>query len=345
MSKETPFDLTESSEVPDLYTLLRVSRSATPDELRKAYRKTALLTHPDKWAHLDPTSTEAKTKTAEFQQIGFAYSVLKDPKRRKIYDQTGSFAEIPDVIEEGKDWDAYFRELWSGVVDADTIEQFSRSYKGSDEERRDIVAAYNTHDGDLDLIFTEVMLAEVSDEPRFVEIIEECIRQKMIKRTKTYTRSKKSAGRRREDAEKEAEEAEALRKELGLDDKLRKALKDKKKKNNNNDNNNGKRKRGQSDSGCESDDDDEDEQSALGALIRQREGNRMNAIIANIEAKYASENSKKAKKSKTNANAKSKGKGRGNKAKKQKNLGADDAFVEPSEEEFQALQAKLFGKK
>ncbi|KAJ2704466.1 hypothetical protein FB645_003254 [Coemansia sp. IMI 203386] len=318
MSKDTPFDLTDSDEVPDLYDLLQVSRDATSDDLRKAYRKAALLTHPDKWSHLDADSSEAKSKTAQFQQIGFAYSVLKDTRRRTIYDQTGSFADITDIIEEGKDWDAYFRQLWSGVVDADTIEQFSKTYKGSDEERKDIVAAYNTHQGDLDLIFTEVMLAEIEDEPRFVDIIEACIKEKLIKRTKIYTKSKKSADKRKAMADQEAREADALRKELGLDDKLRKAKKDK----------GSKRKRGKDDDG----DDDDNDEAALGALIRQREGNRMSAIIANIEAKYTNDNEKTSKK------GRNKGKG-----KKQKQT--VDPFTEPSEEEFQALQAKLFGKK
>ncbi|KAJ1798696.1 hypothetical protein LPJ75_006801, partial [Coemansia sp. RSA 2598] len=248
MSKETPFDLTDSDEVPDLYDLLKVPRDATDEQLRKAYRKAALLTHPDKWAHLDPASPEAKSKTSQFQQLGFAYTVLKDPKRRKVYDQTGSIAEIPDIIEEGKDWDAYFRELWSGVVDADTIEKFSKSYKGSDEEQRDIVAAYNMHKGDVDLILAEVLLAEIEDEPRIVGIIDECIEKSLIKRTRLYAKSKKASDRRKADAQREAEEAEALRKELGLDEKLRKVKK----------NMSGKRKRGKADGGSDDDGDDEE---------------------------------------------------------------------------------------
>ncbi|KAJ2269903.1 hypothetical protein J3F81_004119, partial [Coemansia sp. RSA 371] len=58
MSKGTPFDSDDGDEVPDLYELLEVARDATDDDLRKAYRKRALRTHPDKWAHLDPESDE-----------------------------------------------------------------------------------------------------------------------------------------------------------------------------------------------------------------------------------------------------------------------------------------------
>ncbi|KAJ2799413.1 hypothetical protein H4R20_004452 [Coemansia guatemalensis] len=313
MSKGTPFDLGEDEDIPDLYELLDVPRAATDEELRKAYRKRALRTHPDKWAHLDPNSEEAKARTLEFQQLGYAYSILKDPKRRTIYDKTGRVDDILDVVEEGKDWDAYFRELWSGVVDASTIEQFAKTYKGSDEEKADILSAYNIHKGDIDLIFTEVLLVEVDDEPRFVEVIEAAIKEKSIKRTKAYTRTKKTAAKRKRKADEEATEAEALRKELGLDDQLRKIKRDQKKKAS------GKRKH-------ESEDGSDDD--AFKALVRQRTSSRMDAIIANIEEKYTSQQP-------------SKKKGKKSRSAKQP---AATAFAEPSEEEFQALQAKMFGK-
>ncbi|KAJ2911115.1 hypothetical protein GGI21_000191 [Coemansia aciculifera] len=303
MSKDALFDL-EDDDSPDLYGILGVSRDATDEDLRKAYRKLALRTHPDKWTHVDPSSEEAQAKTREFQQIGFAYTVLKDAQRRKLYDTTGSLTE--DFIEEGKDWDAYFRQLWTGVVDATTIEQFSKSYKDSAEEHADILAAYELHAGDLDLIFTEVMLAEVEDEPRFVKVIEQAIKDKTLKRTKAYTKSKRGSELRKRQAAKEAAEADALRKELGLDDQLRK-VKQKKRKHH------------------DDDDDDDDDGGDITALIRQRSSGRMNAIIANIEQKYSQPKDTKSGKKKKQA--------------------AVQEFVEPSEEEFLALQAKMFSKK
>lgn len=300
MSKEALFGVDDGDEIPDLYDILEVARDVTEEDLRKAYRRRALRTHPDKSTHLDPASAEAQQKTIEFQQIGFAYSVLKDSKRRKLYDTTGSVSE--DVIEEGKDWNAYFRELWSGVVDATTIEKFAKTYRNSSEEQSDIIAAYQKHKGDLDQIFTEVMLAdEVEDEKRFVEILETAIKNKDIKRTKIYTKSKKNSTQRQARVRAEAAEADELRKELGLDVKLQK--KSKKRKHSNED----------------SDSDD----GSIKALIRQRANNRMGVIIANIEEKYSSSSSKKGRK------------------KRSKNT---KEAVEPSEEEFQALQAKLFGK-
>jgi len=71
----------------DYYKALGVADKATPDEIKKAYRKLAKKYHPD--------ANQGNPKAAErFKAIGEAYSVLSDPKKRKQYDQMrrlGSF--------------------------------------------------------------------------------------------------------------------------------------------------------------------------------------------------------------------------------------------------------------
>ncbi len=69
----------------DYYATLGVSRNATQDELKKAYRKLAVQFHPDK----NPGNKEAEEK---FKEINEAYDVLKDDQKRAAYDRYGSDA-------------------------------------------------------------------------------------------------------------------------------------------------------------------------------------------------------------------------------------------------------------
>lgn len=65
----------------DYYSILGVKKDASDDELKKAYRKMALKFHPDK--NKSPGAEE------KFKEIGEAYDVLSDPKKRSVYDQFG----------------------------------------------------------------------------------------------------------------------------------------------------------------------------------------------------------------------------------------------------------------
>lgn len=67
----------------NLYDILWVSKNATSEEIKKAYRKQAMKYHPDrnKWD---------KTAEAKFKEINSAYDVLWDPKKKQQYDTFGS---------------------------------------------------------------------------------------------------------------------------------------------------------------------------------------------------------------------------------------------------------------
>ena len=68
----------------DYYEILGVNKSATDDELKKAFRKMAKKYHPD--ANPD-NKAEAEAK---FKEVNEAYEVLSDPQKRKMYDQFGT---------------------------------------------------------------------------------------------------------------------------------------------------------------------------------------------------------------------------------------------------------------
>lgn len=64
------------------YEILGVSKNATDEEIKKAYRQLAIKYHPDK----NKGNKEAEEK---FKEATEAYEVLRDPQKRKLYDQFG----------------------------------------------------------------------------------------------------------------------------------------------------------------------------------------------------------------------------------------------------------------
>jgi curved DNA-binding protein len=79
----------------DYYKVLGVSKTATQDEIRSAYRKLARKHHPD----LNPNDKEANKK---FQQINEANEVLSDPEKRKKYDQYGKDWQHAEAFEKAQ---------------------------------------------------------------------------------------------------------------------------------------------------------------------------------------------------------------------------------------------------
>jgi curved DNA-binding protein len=79
----------------DYYKTLGLSKNASADDIKKAYRKLARKLHPD----LNPNDKEAHKK---FQQINEANEVLSDPEKRKKYDQYGQDWKHADQFEKAK---------------------------------------------------------------------------------------------------------------------------------------------------------------------------------------------------------------------------------------------------
>lgn len=72
------------ADTKDYYQTLGVTKSATPDEIKRAYRKLALQYHPDR--------NKGKDAEGKFKEVTKAYEVLSDPQKRETYDQFGHAA-------------------------------------------------------------------------------------------------------------------------------------------------------------------------------------------------------------------------------------------------------------
>jgi len=121
----------------DFYEVLGVPRDASPEQIKRAYRKLALKYHPDK----NPGDKAAEDK---FKEATLAYEVLSDPKRREEYDQPGHGAFAGGAPE---DFDP-------GSMDLDDIlgrhaDLFGTMFGRAFHERRD--ARRRGHDAEAEL--------------------------------------------------------------------------------------------------------------------------------------------------------------------------------------------------
>src|SRR6478735_5295287 len=70
----------------DFYEMLGCQRTASPEDIKKAYRKLAMEHHPDR----NQGNKDAEKK---FKELNHAYDILKDPDKRAAYDRFGTAAE------------------------------------------------------------------------------------------------------------------------------------------------------------------------------------------------------------------------------------------------------------
>jgi hypothetical protein len=94
-----------TAEPPDYYAALGVDRGASAERIRRAYRRLALKWHPDK--------NSSANAEAKFKEIGAAYAVLSDARRRQVYDAGGD-AEQQAGGGGGDDFTDHFAHFFGG---------------------------------------------------------------------------------------------------------------------------------------------------------------------------------------------------------------------------------------
>ena len=330
----------------DLYTVLSLERNATLDAIKKAYRRLALVCHPDK--HATSTDQAREDASTKFQQIGFAYAVLSDSKRKARYDSTGKTDEGLDLEPGEGGWEAYFEDLFDRVTRG-KLDEIKKEYQGkclalndsssitlfyilgSSEEIEDLKTAYHNTNGSLGELMSFVPHSTHEDESRFIAILSDLIEKGQLSATPTWLSSSKDEkaklGRRKQ-GEKEAKEAEIAAKELGVWDEFYGSGKKTERKEK------GKRK---DNAGAEADED----HSALQVLMRNRTKN-MDSFFDGLAAKYSETAPKDS--------SRSKGKKRRNDSVEDNKLSKKSRSNIPpapeiDDEEFAKLQEKLFGDK
>ena len=104
----------------DYYEMLGVTKSASPEEVKKAYREMALKFHPDR-----VPAEQKKEAEEKFKEISEAYAVLSDSAKRDLYDKYGHSGIDQKYAQEdifkGADFSSIFREMGGGTGSGGSI--------------------------------------------------------------------------------------------------------------------------------------------------------------------------------------------------------------------------------
>ncbi|KAI8761325.1 dnaJ homolog subfamily C member 7-like [Biomphalaria glabrata] len=100
----------KKSKRKDYYKILGVHKSASEDEIKKAYKKRALIHHPDRHSH--DTVDKQKEEEKKFKELGEAYSILSDAKKKARYDSGQDLEEEGgmgfDTVDPNQIFQAFF---------------------------------------------------------------------------------------------------------------------------------------------------------------------------------------------------------------------------------------------
>jgi curved DNA-binding protein len=137
-------------EYKDYYKVLGVSKSATSDEIKKAYKKLAHKYHPD--------ISKEKDAEVKFKEVGEAYSTLKDEEKRAAYDSLGS-QSTNEGFRPPSGWSSNQNDgsnAFDGMDFADLFAQFGGRSNSSENNRRSMQRPGQDYEITADISLEEV---------------------------------------------------------------------------------------------------------------------------------------------------------------------------------------------
>ncbi|XP_059621561.1 J domain-containing protein CG6693 [Phlebotomus argentipes] len=174
----------------DLYKLLDIDKNTLEKDVKKAYYKLSLKVHPDRVAE-----NQKADATEKFKILGKIYAVLSDPDKKKLYEEKGI---IDDDEDESKlaTWIEMWKTIFKPITDED-IENYQKSYVGSDLEKSDIKKAYMNGNGCINYLMSTVPFMAVEDEPRIIAMVKEWIDAGEVPEYEIFTKEPKAKRNRR----------------------------------------------------------------------------------------------------------------------------------------------------
>ncbi|EDN66495.1 curved DNA-binding protein [Beggiatoa sp. PS] len=115
-------------EYKDYYKILDISRNASQDEIKRAYRKKARKYHPD--------VSHEKNAEQQFKEIGEAYEVLKDTEKRAAYDQLGTRWRSGEEFRPPPGWNFDFEQGGFRETSVDFSDFFENLFGGTVRQKR-----------------------------------------------------------------------------------------------------------------------------------------------------------------------------------------------------------------
>lgn len=140
------------------YELLGVSPTASLSEIKRAFRRRALVVHPDR--------NPSEDAHGAFQRLRAVYDVLVDESQRALYDECGESA-VDGSDDAGADA-AFWASAGAQLTEEDII-QYEAVYPDSAEEKEDLRKHFERFDGGVERVLDYIPFSEATDIRRFLD--------------------------------------------------------------------------------------------------------------------------------------------------------------------------------